>query len=191
MGFAAAIQPGPLQAFFLSRVAADGWRTTLPAALAPLISDGPIAIVVLLVLHQIARGLEGVLNAAGGFVFMYFAVATFLDWRRTGKGAPSPGHSSPRTLMQAVAVNFVNPGPWLGWSLILGPLALEAWTVSPYQAITLVVSFYIALVLTLGVSIVLLGTTSFLGARGRRALLLVSSVVLASIATYSFWSAFR
>ena len=32
--FAAAVQPGPLQAFLLARVAADGWKRTLPAALA-------------------------------------------------------------------------------------------------------------------------------------------------------------
>ncbi len=31
--FAAVIQPGPLQAFLLSRAVAAGWRRTLPAAL--------------------------------------------------------------------------------------------------------------------------------------------------------------
>ena len=43
-GFAlsAAIQPGPLQAYLLSSVAKTGWLCTLPACLAPLISDGPI-----------------------------------------------------------------------------------------------------------------------------------------------------
>jgi len=37
--FAAAAQPGPLQAFLLSRVVSAGWKQTLPAAFAPLISD--------------------------------------------------------------------------------------------------------------------------------------------------------
>ena len=64
--FAAAAQPGPLQAFLISRVAADGWRRTLPAAFAPLVSDGPIAVVVLTLLHQVARGFESCLKGVGG-----------------------------------------------------------------------------------------------------------------------------
>ncbi len=189
IAFAAAIQPGPLQAFLLSRVATVGWRSTLPAALAPLISDGPIALVVLVVLHHLARGFESFLKAAGGCVFLYFAVTTFLEWRRTRLGPATEVGSSPRTLLQAVAVNAINPGPWLGWSLILGPLALEAWADSPISAIALVGSFYVILVLSLGLFILLLGTTSFLGPRGRRSLLLVSSFILALIGVYSLWSA--
>jgi len=45
--FAAAIQPGPLQAFLVSRVLRHGWKRTLPAALSPLLSDGPIALLTL------------------------------------------------------------------------------------------------------------------------------------------------
>lgn len=44
LAFAAAVQPGPLQAFLVSRVVARGWRHTLPACIAPLLSDGPIAL---------------------------------------------------------------------------------------------------------------------------------------------------
>jgi hypothetical protein len=51
--FTAAIQPGPLQAFFLSSVAKRGWLRTLPASLAPLLSDGPIAPPVLPVLNRV------------------------------------------------------------------------------------------------------------------------------------------
>lgn len=191
IAFAAAIQPGPLQAFLLSRVAADGWKATLPAALAPLISDGPIALVVLVVLHHVARGFESFLKAAGGCVFLFFAVSTFLEWRRAREGPAPEVQSTPRTLMQAVAVNAVNPGPWLGWSLILGPLSLEAWADSPISAVALIGSFYVVLVLSLGLFIVLLGTTSYLGPRGRRTLLLLSSFVLAFIGFYSLWSAFQ
>lgn len=187
--FAAAVQPGPLQAFLIARVAADGWRRTLPAALAPVISDGPIAVLVLVVLNQVARGFESFLKAAGGLVYLAIAVATFLEWRRSRTGSPAETQSSPRTLLQAVAVNLVNPGPWLGWSLILGPLAIQAWAVSPAHAAALIASFYIVIVSTLAVFILLLGTTSYLGPKGRRALLLASSAALAAIAIYSLWSA--
>ena len=54
VAFAAAIQPGPLQAFLLARVAAAGWKRTLPAVLAPLLSDIPIATLAVLGLYQLA-----------------------------------------------------------------------------------------------------------------------------------------
>lgn len=49
LAFAAVLQPGPLQAFLLSRTIAHGWKRTLPAALSPVLSDLPIALLVLLV----------------------------------------------------------------------------------------------------------------------------------------------
>jgi threonine/homoserine/homoserine lactone efflux protein len=188
--FAAAVQPGPLQAFLLSRVAADGWRRTLPAAIAPLISDGPIALLVLTLLHNVARGFESVLKGMGGVVFLYFAVKTFLEWRSLTLGTTPAPRSSPRTLLQAVVVNLLNPGPYLGWSLILGPMMMEAWAESPANAVALVVSFYSVMLFSLALFIVLVGTTSFLGPRGRRGLLLASSFALAAIAVYSLWSSF-
>jgi threonine/homoserine/homoserine lactone efflux protein len=186
--FAAAAQPGPLQAFLLSRVAAVGWRRTLPAAVAPVISDGPIALIVLTLLHQVARGFETFLRGAGGLVLLYFAVRTFMEWRRFGEGTEQKGASSPRTLWQAVAVNFVNPGPWIGWSLIIGPVALKAWAETALNAIVLVLSFYVVMVASLVAIIMLLGTTTFLGPRGRRGLLLAAAIVLAGLALYSFIS---
>jgi len=186
--FAAAVQPGPLQAFLLSRVAADGWRRTLPAAIAPLISDGPIAILVLTLLHHVARGFESFLKGMGGVVFLYFAVTTFLQWRNLRLGTAPVPQPSPRTLLQAVVVNLLNPGPYLGWSLILGPMMLEAWGENPAYAVALVVSFYSVMLFSLAVFIVLVGTTSFLGPRGRQGLLLVSAFALAAIGSYSLWS---
>lgn len=187
--FAAAAQPGPLQAFLLSRVAASGWRRTLPASLAPLISDGPIAVLILLVLHRLPDGFEDFLKAAGGILLLYFAVRAFLEWRREKDGAAMEAHSAPRTLFQAVAVNMVNPGPYLGWSLILGPLAIEAWRQTPAHAVALVAAFYISMVFSLALFILLLGTTSFLGPRGRRGLLLASSVALAALGVFQLVSA--
>jgi threonine/homoserine/homoserine lactone efflux protein len=187
--FAAAAQPGPLQAFYLSRVAASGWRRTLPAALAPLISDGPIALLVLLILHQVPGGFERFLKLAGGVVLLYFAVSALREWARGGDPADQESGSAPRTLLQAVGVNLVNPGPYLGWSLVLGPLALEAWQQAPGHAVGLVTAFYVTMVLSLALFILLLGTTSFLGPRGRRALLLLSAVALAGLGCYQLVTA--
>jgi threonine/homoserine/homoserine lactone efflux protein len=154
-----------------------------------VISDGPIALFVLLVLNQFAGGFENILKVAGGCLLLYFAWSTLVQWRRekinTGMDIPS----APRTLFQAVAVNLVNPGPYLGWSLVLGPLTIEAWRQSQENAIALVLSFYTTMVFSLTLIILLLGTTSYLGPQGRRALMLASSIALASIGIYQLVSA--
>jgi threonine/homoserine/homoserine lactone efflux protein len=186
--FAAAVQPGPLLAFLFSRVAVAGWKRTLPAALAPVISDGPIAVLVLLVLHRVAGGFEHILKGAGGLLLLFFAGSAFVVWRREKTGAESKIPSAPRTLFQAVAINLVNPGPYLGWGLVLGPLAIEAWNRSGGLALALVASFYITMVLCLALIIFLFGATSFLGPKGRRTLLLLSSVALAAIGIYQLLS---
>ncbi len=182
---AAAIQPGPLQAFLLSSVAQKGWRRTLPASLCPLLSDGPIVLLTLLVLSHIPDAMSTVLQAAGGIFLLYLAWASYRQWMQ--KSAPDETEtidSAPRTLMQAAAVNLLNPNPYLAWSLVMGPAVLAAWRQSPADAAALVIAFYVTMVAVLVCTILVFGTTHFLGPRGRRALILLSAVTLAALGVY-------
>lgn len=185
--FAAALQPGPLQAFLVSRVAATGWRRTLPACLAPLLSDGPIALVALLVLGQSPPSFLGALRFAGGLLLLYLAWVAFRQWRDPAKAASSG--SAPRTLLEAVLVNLLNPNPYLGWTLVLGPSALAAWREHPAHAVALIAAFYGTMVTMLAGFIFLVGSARFLGPGGRRGLLAVSAVTLAGLGIYLLWSA--
>ena len=189
VAFASAWQPGPLQAFYLSRIAAIGWRRTLPAALAPVITDGPIAALVLLVLERLPDQMEAWLQAGGGVALLVFAGLAFREWRRNRSRQERGGGSVPKTLLQAVIVNVLNPGPWLGWSLVMGPWALEAWHRSPGHAIALVAAFYVTMTASLAAFILLLGTTGFLGPRGRRALHLGAAAALALLGLWRLGSA--
>jgi len=183
--FAAAVQPGPLQAFLFSRVAEKGVRATLPASLAPLVSDGPIALVVLLLLKSLPAGMSRILQGAGGVLLLYFAYAAFREWRNWAGARSETGGTAPHTLWQAVAINFLNPNPYLGWSLILGPKALAAWRLSPFYAAALVGGFYATMVLMLALTILLFGTARILGERARRTLLLLSAATLAVLGLIS------
>jgi threonine/homoserine/homoserine lactone efflux protein len=192
--FAAVIQPGPLQAYLLSQVAARGWRRTLPAALAPLLSDGPIALLVLAVLGQLSAGAQQLLRAAGGVLLLYLAWAAYRQWRRPAAPAADRG-GTPRTVAQAVLVNLLNPNPYLGWALVLGPNAVAAWHRSPADAVALILAFYAVLVAGLAVFIVAAGSARFLGPAGQRLLLLLSAAALAALGVYqlavSGWPAVR
>jgi len=192
--FAAVVQPGPLQAYLLSQVAARGWRRTLPAALAPLLSDGPIALLVVLVLGQLSVGAQQILRAAGGALLLYLAWSAYRQWRRPSEVA-ADGAGTPRTIAQAVLVNLLNPNPYLGWALVLGPNAVAAWQRSPADAVALIVAFYTVLVAGLAVFIVAAGSARFLGPAGQRLLLLLSAAALAALGVYqlavSVWPTVR
>jgi threonine/homoserine/homoserine lactone efflux protein len=96
----------------------------------------------------------------------------------------------PRTLLQAATVNILNPNPYLGWSLVLGPAVLVAWLKSPWNAVALIVAFYTTMVVALACTILLFGTTRLLGPGGRRALILMSAVALAALGVYQLAAAF-
>lgn len=186
--FTAAIQPGPLQAFLLSSVAKRGWIRTLPACFAPLVSDGPIALLVLLVLNRVPVTASRFLQAAGGVLLLYLAWASYEEWRQQASSTQAKDGPVPSTLIQAAAVNILNPNPYLGWSLVLGPAFLKAWRESPQNAIALILAFYATMVTVLAGTIVLLGTTRFLGPRGRRTMVLVSAITLAILGSYQLIS---
>jgi threonine/homoserine/homoserine lactone efflux protein len=181
--FAAVVQPGPLQAYLLSQVAARGWRRTLPAALAPLLSDGPIALLVLLVLGQLSIGAQQILRAAGGALLLYLAWSAYRQWRHPTQ-AVADGAATPRTVVQAVLVNLLNPNPYLGWALVLGPNAVTAWHRAPADAVALIAAFYAVLIAGLAVFIVVTGSARFLGPAGQRVLLLLSAAALAALGLY-------
>jgi threonine/homoserine/homoserine lactone efflux protein len=184
MAAAAAIQPGPLQAFLLSSVAQRGWKRTLPASFAPVISDGPIAILALFVLNRVPGVLSKILQGAGAVFLIYLGWKSFRQWKQQAADDPETGDSAPRTLFQAAMVNILNPNPYLAWSLVLGPAFLAAWHESPANAIAFVAAFYATMVTVMAGTILLLGTTRLFGPRGRRVLVLVSAVILTVLGLY-------
>lgn len=146
LGGAAAAQPGPIQAFLFSLTLRHGWRRAALAALAPLISDGPIIALVLLILTQTPDWFLNGLRIFGG-VFLIF-----LAWRAYVKppvemtdGALS-NEPAQTSLWQTVMVNLLNPNPYIFWATIAGPIFLAGWRQTPVNGIGFAVGFYSALV---------------------------------------------
>ncbi|MCG6964389.1 MAG: LysE family translocator [Acidobacteria bacterium] len=182
LAFAAAVQPGPLQAYLLAQVAARGWKHTLPASFAPLLSDGPIAALALLVLGRLSGLMQQSLRAAGGLLLLFLAWTAYRQWKRPAQASALDRTAVPRTLLEATFVNLLNPNPYLGWTLILGPTAVMAWRQGPGLAATFIAAFYVTMVITLAALIFVFGSARFLGSRFQRALLLISAIALAGIA---------
>lgn len=182
--FAAAIQPGPLQAYLLSSVVRRGWRTTLPASFAPLISDGPIVVIALIVLSRVPESFQIVMRAVGGLLLLYLAWTGYRNWKEGVLQDAEQSESAPRTLLQAVMVNLLNPNPYLGWSLVLGPAVMDAWRHDAAYAVILIVAFYGTMVVALAGTIFLFGRANVLGPRVRRSLILLSNCILAVLGVY-------
>ena len=186
--FAAAVQPGPLFAFLVSQTLRLGWRHTLPAAFSPILSDIPIVIVVLLALSRLPIWFGRVLQVAGGVLLLYLAYQAYRRWRRHETASEAVKKESvPRGVLQAALVNILNPGPYLGWGLIMGPLVLKGWRESPVNAVALVVAFYTTMVVCLAGIIVLFGVARNLGPRVVRVLVALSVVFLAAFGCYQLW----
>ena len=128
------------------------------------------------------------LRLAGGFFVLYLAFSAAQAWRRDRPVDISPELSQRQSLFKAALVNILNPNPYLGWSLVLGPLLLKGWRETPSHGIALLAGFYGTMVLSLAGIIALFATASALGPRVRRILLAASAVALAGFGGYLLWS---
>lgn len=185
--FAAAVQPGPLQTYIISQTLKKGWRSTLPAAFAPVISDIPILILILFLLSTMPANFIVILRIGGGLFLLYLAFKAFQSWQQFEADKTAIDESGRQTLFNAVFVNLLNPNPYLGWSLIMGPLFLEGWKIAPVNGIALIASFYLTMILTLAGIIILFGFARKLGPQVSKVLIGLSSFVLLAFGIYQLW----
>jgi threonine/homoserine/homoserine lactone efflux protein len=185
--FAAAMQPGPFQTYLISQALSRGWRRALPAAFSPLISDGPIIVLVLLLLSRVPGWLVQILQYAGGVLLLYLAVSALRAWRNYDVKKVVTAQSSQQTALKAALVNLLNPGPYLGWSLVMGPLLLQGWQETPRNGIALLMGFYLTMIVSLMGIIMLFAAARNLGPWVNRVLIGVSAIALACFGLYELW----
>jgi threonine/homoserine/homoserine lactone efflux protein len=182
--FAAAVQPGPFQTYLISETLSKGWRRTVPAAFAPLLSDVPIVLVSLFFLTQISPEMIRYLHLAGAAFLFYLAWGAWRSWRRgDGDQTPDPA-TGKRTLFKAALVNFLNPNPWLGWTLVMGPLVLKGYTEAPAHGVALLVGFYVTMIVCLIGLITLFAFARRSGPRVRHWALGFSVIALAGFGVF-------
>jgi threonine/homoserine/homoserine lactone efflux protein len=185
--FAAAVQPGPLQAYLISQALTNGWRRTIIASFAPLISDGPIIILVLFILSRFSGGFIQVLQSIGGVFLLYLAYAAFKTWKNYDPDKDVKIQSTRQTVFKATLVNLLNPNPYLGWSLVMGPLLLKSWRDAPLDGIVLLISFYFTMIFFTACIVILFSAAKNLGQKVSKILIGLSVIALASFGFYQLW----
>jgi threonine/homoserine/homoserine lactone efflux protein len=189
--FAAAVQPGPFLTYLVSQTLTNGWRRTVPAAFAPLISDIPIATLILLVLSHMPNWLVQSLQIAGGIFLLYLAWGAFHTWRNFEKEKPGESKTIRQTVLKAALVNILNPSPYIGWSLVMGPLLLKGWRQAPVNGIALLSGFYRILILvSLGIML-LFSIARKTGTRINRILVGLSAIALTIFGLYEIFHGIR
>lgn len=187
LGATAAAQPGPLQAFLLSQTIKNGARRTLPATFAPLISDGPILIIVLLVLTQTPGWFLNGLRIVGGLFLLYLAWGAYRTYRTAAGELPPAPESSSQGVIKAALMNLLSPNPWIFWTTIAGPILIAGWRESPANGLGFLLGFYVALCGGFMAFVALFALTRRLDPRIGRALSLISAVALALFGLYQLW----
>lgn len=188
LGLSGAASPGPFQAYLINQSLKLGWRRALPVALAPLVSDGPIILLMLLVLTQLPPGVLRAIQIAGGLFVIYLAWKAFQGWR-TFKlvEAALPEGEQGRSLLGAIGMNFLSPGPYIYWSMVSGPVLVRGWQISPAHGVTFLGGFYAAMVGGLALLVILFGAARQLGPKVNRALLGISALALFGFGLYQLW----
>jgi threonine/homoserine/homoserine lactone efflux protein len=188
--FACVVQPGPFQAFLFSQSLSKGWRKTIPLVFAPLISDIPVVLLVLLLLTKIPDQSLRIIQIFGGLFLLFLAYNAYKTWRTFGQTTEknTPVH---KNLLKAVVVNLLNPNPYLGWSLVMGPLLIKGWSENKVNGVVLLISFYCSMFIYSSLMVMLFGTARKLGSKANRILLGISVIALALFGIYELWSGLR
>jgi threonine/homoserine/homoserine lactone efflux protein len=185
--FACVVQPGPFQAFLFSQSIKNGWRKTIPLVFAPLMSDLPVVIMVLLILTNVPHEVLQILQIVGGLFLLYLAFNAYKSWQTftpNNKEDIAPQF----TVFKAVLVNLLNPNPYLAWSLVLGPLLIKSWNETPVNGIVLLISFYGSMVIySIGLTGLFAAARNF-GPRIIRISIGISVIAFAVFGVYQLWS---
>jgi threonine/homoserine/homoserine lactone efflux protein len=182
LGFSAAATPGSLQTLLISETLLGGFKRGARITLAPLITDAPIIIAVLFVLQRMPPIVVQVLSLAGGVFVLYLAWSLFKQWRQGTQVQVNVEGAQPigwKGLWRASIVNWLNPNPYLFWTLVGGPTLIAALNQSVAYGVAFLIGMYGVF---LGGMLIIAAVFHFarnFGPRVVRGLLLISIVVLA------------
>ena len=184
LGFSACVSPGPYQAYLLGLASRVGWRRALPAAFAPLLSDGPVITLVLVALTQLPEWWLTVLRFAGGVFCLWLGYGALTIWR---SGTIVKAGPADATIWQAVGVNLFSPAPWVFWSTIGGPILLDGWRAEPALGLVFLAGFYAVLLSGTAALIGLFSTAARLGSQVTRTLNGVAGLALIAFGLWQLW----
>ena len=83
------LTPSPFRIYLITEVLQHGFRRTLPAIFAPAITDGPIILLVVLILSRMPQWMLDALRFGGGLYLLYLATNVVLQQRPPNLARPA------------------------------------------------------------------------------------------------------
>jgi threonine/homoserine/homoserine lactone efflux protein len=178
IGFVAGVSPGPVLTLMVAETIRGGWLRGAAVAAGPLLADGPIIVLAMLVLGQLPTEWVRVISLAGGAFLLYLAASTFLNSRRA-RLAGGERLAAPGGLLKGLLARALSPNPYLFWFLVGAPLLLEASADQPLSALAFLVGYYSTIVgSNVVLALALHRWAALFSERVYRAILLVGGAVL-------------
>lgn len=178
----AAAIPGALQANLLSVTLRYGLRRGLIAILSPLISDIPIIILMVGILGSLPEWALDAIRVFGGLFLWYLAWGAYQQIRsgetfRAGEGEVD--ESARATLLKAVTINLLSPGPYIFWGTINGPTFVAAARESVWYVVAFMLAFYVTFLGGLALLVLVFHRLGSISPRVTRLILMVTVLLLA------------
>lgn len=181
LGFSAAATPGSLQTLLISETLLGGFKRGARITLAPLITDAPIILAVLFILNQVSPVVLRVLSIAGGLFVLYLAWGLLKQWRSGAQVKTSVEGAQPigwKGLWRAAIVNWLNPNPYIFWTLVGGPTLIAALNQSVAYGVAFLMGMYGVFVGSMLIIAAVFHQARRFGPRIVRGLLLISIGIL-------------
>ncbi len=153
------------------------------AAFAPLLSDGPIVVLMVLILTQTPIWFLAFLRIAGGIFLVYLAWGAYQAFKTAVFSQPSPDKSK-QTILEAALMNALSPNPYIFWATVAGPILIQGWRASPSFGISFIVGFYGTLIGGFLAFVALFAVARRLDTRVNRILSGVSAMALLGFGIY-------
>lgn len=144
LGLAAGFSPGPLTVLVVGETLRHGLRSGLQVAMAPLLTDIPIILLAALLIGRLTDSplALGALSLAGGLFLLWLGFASL----KLGPVMLPPDASPPRSIRKGIAINLLNPNPYIFWAGVGVPTLLSAGETSWAHAAAFLGTFFFFIV---------------------------------------------
>jgi threonine/homoserine/homoserine lactone efflux protein len=142
------------------------------------LSDTPIIILTTFILKQFPEFVLQAISVVGGLFVLYLAWGFWKQWKETAPKKSVSDDIKDRSFSKAVAMNLLNPNPYIFWAFVSGPILISALEESWLRALTFLGGFYGVFMLTMLGFITIFHQTRRLGPGVVRGIQMASIIIL-------------